>query len=231
MWNRALPYSQAIWQFTGYLKLLKYFRIRNLKAKEGVCMTTYIWSHHWLRNNSGDFSVMLLLSMILLYFYSWALAERICLSHLAAETLGSVSEAGSGRWQIPKGTSSTRLMPHWARSDPTWPPPDCLISLLNVMLWSQDAILNWEIPKAELYPIYSVGASWQAFLTSFFHKTGRGFLTRSANHDLQDYWYINVKHGLWLRREIFSSETCGNSLTIIRYPVLKPQVILKDACV
>lgn len=230
MWNRALLYFQAIWQLTGYLKLLKYFRIWNLKAREGECMTTYIWSHHWLRNNSGDFSVMLLLSMILLYFYSWALAERICLSHLAAETLGGVSEAGSGCWQIPKGISSTRLVPHWAHSDLTWPPPDCLISLLNVMLWSQDVILNWEIPKAELYPKYSVDASLQAFF-SFSTRLEGSFLTRSANHNLQHYWYINVKHGLWLRREMFSSETHGNSLTIIRYPVLKPQVILEDTCV
>lgn len=199
----------------------------NLKAREGECMTMYIWSHHWLRNNSGDFSVLLLLSRILLYFYPWALTERICLSHLAAEALGGVSEAGSGWWQIPKGTSCTQLVPHWDPSDATWPPPECLISLLNVILWIQDIILKWEIPKAELYPMYAIGAS---FLRSFFHKTGRVFLTRSANNDLQ-HWYINVKHGLWLRRKYFPQKHHGNNLTIIRYPALKPQVILKDACV
>lgn len=185
---------EAIWQLTSYLKLLKYSRMWNLKAREGECMTTYIWSHYWLRNNSGDFSVVLLLSMILFYFYSWALAERICLSHLAAETLGGVSVAGSGCWQIPKGTSSTRLVPHWARSDPTWTPPECLTSLLDVMLWRQDTILNWEVPKSELYPVYSIGASLQALLRFFLRKTGRGCLIRSANHNLE-HWYMNVKHG------------------------------------
>lgn len=70
MWNRALPYSQAIWQLTSYLKLLKYSRMWNLKAREGECMTMYIWSHHWLRNNSEDFSVLLLLSRIFTLFLS-----------------------------------------------------------------------------------------------------------------------------------------------------------------
>lgn len=205
-----VPYSQAIWQLTGYLKLLKYSRLWNLKAREGECMATYIWSHRWLRNNSGDFSVMLLLSIYFIFIpelwlkeYVWA----ICLQKHSGVFRKQVLGAG----RFPK-ESSTRLVPHWACSDPTWPPPECLISLLNGMLWSPYVVLNCEIPKAELYPMYSVGASSQAFLRSFFHKTRGGFLTRSANQDLQCYWYINVKCGLWLRREIFSSETSWKQL-------------------
>lgn len=71
MRNRALPIPKPIWQLTTYLELLKYSRMWDLKVREGERVTTCMWSHPWLRNNSGDFSVVLLLSMILFLFLSF----------------------------------------------------------------------------------------------------------------------------------------------------------------